>query len=333
MTTYAVGIDVSKDTLDAVLIDSDAARTKHYLVANTAAGIAALLARIDKPAAHLAVGIEPTGVYSDKACRLLTEAGAAVHIITPFQSKQYRDICLHASKTDAQDAALLADYVLRHRDRLHRYVPADDAYEELDRLTRYRADLVEDRTRLKNQLGAERCADRPSAYVVEHIEQRLREIASRLADVERAIKSLIASRVDMRARVAHLLRIPGVGLVTTIIFLSATKGHVELRSARQWAAYAGLTAREKQSGKNNAPARLQRRGNNRLRSALYMAAMSAIRCDDGFAAKLEALKGKGICYKSAIVHIMNLLLRAMVGVCAHDADFDATYFPSLKIPA
>jgi transposase len=58
------------------------------------------------------------------------------------------------AKNDASDAALLLDYLLRHRDQLRAWQPDTPATRELQLLTEARRDAVNQRTRLSNQLTA-----------------------------------------------------------------------------------------------------------------------------------------------------------------------------------
>ena len=116
-TTTAVGIDVSKDTLDACLLSPDGtSRAKAF--PNAPAGFAALLAWADghaDGAAHF--GMEATGGYEDALATALHAAGRVVSVINPTRVKYAGIVRGRGNKTDKADARLIAAYTAPVTDR------------------------------------------------------------------------------------------------------------------------------------------------------------------------------------------------------------------------
>jgi hypothetical protein len=75
--------------------------------------------------------------------------------LPPARLAAYRESFSNSgAKDDPTDAALLLDYLLRHRDQLRPWQPDTPATRELQLLSESRRDAVDQRTRLSNQLTA-----------------------------------------------------------------------------------------------------------------------------------------------------------------------------------
>ena len=95
-------------------------------------------------------------------------------------------------------------------------------------------------------------------------------------------------------------------------------------TARQWVAQAGLDVREETSGSSLARRpRLSKRGNKRLREALFYPALTAARCCPAARAFVERLVAGGKTRLQAIVALMRKLLHGLHAMWRHDEDFNA----------
>ena len=112
--TTAVGIDVSKDTLDCCLLSPDgSSRQKGF--ANAPAGFAALVAWADRHAGGhpLHFGMEATGPYSEAPAEFLHAAGRLVSVVNPTRIRHAGLMRGRGNKTDRADAKLIAGYTAR----------------------------------------------------------------------------------------------------------------------------------------------------------------------------------------------------------------------------
>ena len=103
-------------------------------------------------------------------------------------------------------------------------------------------------------------------------------------------------------------------------------------TARQWVAQAGLDVREETSGSSLARRpRLSKRGNKRLREALFYPALTATRCCPAAAAPcslpgagfVDRLVAHGKTRLQAIVALMRKLLHGLHAMWRNNEDFDA----------
>ena len=104
-----LGIDVSKDNLDVVLMSNG--RQVHKIFANNAVGHKYLhnwLAAQRSGQVHAC--LEATGQYGEAVAEYLYQIGYQVSVVNPARIKRYGESKLHRNKTDKADAALIAEF-------------------------------------------------------------------------------------------------------------------------------------------------------------------------------------------------------------------------------
>jgi transposase len=188
---FYVGLDWAAEVHAVCVVDGVGRVVSAFPVPHSAEGIADLIARLARlgEPARLPVGIErPNGRLVD----LLLEAGHPVVPVSPNAIKTWRDgEVLSGAKSDAGDAAVIAEY-LRLRARRLRVVPGYSAETQaLRTVVRTRDDLVDLRVGATNQLAALLDAHWPGAKVI-------------FADIESPIGLAFLTRYPTAAAAAHL---------------------------------------------------------------------------------------------------------------------------------
>src|SRR5947207_2627277 len=162
-----------------------------FTIEHSAEGIAALIRRLARygDPAGMPVGIErPNG----RLAGLLLEAGYPVVPVSPNAIKTWREgEVLSGAKSDAGDAAVIAEYLRLRRHRLKTAAPYSDETLALRTVVHSRGDLVEMRVAATNQLSALLDAHWPGAKAV-------------FADVESPISLEFLTRYPTPAAAAHL---------------------------------------------------------------------------------------------------------------------------------
>jgi transposase len=181
-TTRAVtaGVDWAKDNHAVCVLDSDGEPVDRVTVAHSRAGLARLVAVLDRHGVD-AIGIERgDGPVIDA----LLAAGRTVYVIPPSQVKALRQRYGSAgNKDDRFDAYVLADTVRTDQRRLTPLLLDGDATITLRKLCRARKDLVAHRVAVTNQLRA-------------HLQTCLPGVVDLFADLDSAVSLRFVTRFD-----------------------------------------------------------------------------------------------------------------------------------------
>jgi transposase len=152
---FYVGVDWAAETHAVCVLDGAGTITAEFTIAHTAEGFAELLTRLgrlDPDRGEVPVGIErPDGRLVDA----LLQAGHPVVPVSPNAIKTWRDgEVLSGAKSDAGDAAVIAEYLRLRAHRLRPATPYTAQTKALRTVVRTRDDIVEMRTTATNQLSA-----------------------------------------------------------------------------------------------------------------------------------------------------------------------------------
>ena len=296
LTQSFIGIDISQAFLD--LFDETTAT--HTRIANGDADISKLVHGLNGRA--VTIIFEATGSYDRKLALALENASIAYVRVNPARARDFARASGYLAKTDAIDARMLA--AMGRAVTLKTAEPRDPMRTKLAALHKRRDQLVEDRADDKKRL-LQTSETEARASINRHVAWLKTEIAK----IEKAITVLIASCPELLDAKALLETAPGVGKVTAVALLAGMPelGH---RSAKAIAALAGLAPLNNDSGTMRGR-RTIKGGRNRVRRALYMAALSAIRACPRFRAKYEEIAKRSGSAKLAIIAIARKLLIAL----------------------
>jgi len=289
-----VGVDIAADTFTASWLAPGGTPSTPRTYDQTPTGHTALQKRLQatavSPPATL-VALEATGNYWVALAVALHEAGYHVAVLNPRQAHHFAKAQLRRAKTDALDARDLAQFAAALRPAP--WVPPPAVYHEVRQRLVARDGLLAMRTQVRNQ----RHALLQWPVVIAAVRQHLDEL---IADLDRRIASLdgeIAAALEASAwaeSLACLTSAPGIGLVTAAWLLVGTLNFALCAGPDALTAYAGLAPVPRESGRRirGRPA-IGHDGNARLRTALYMATLSAARYNPAIKTFYDRLRTAG----------------------------------------
>lgn len=288
-----IGIDVAKGWLDV----ADNGEARPWRVDNDAAGIAALVATLVARAPRLIV-LEPTGGLETPVTAALLEAGLAVAVVNPAQVRHFAQASGQRAKTDLLDARVLARFGERMRPPA-RAVP-DETTQELRGILARRRQVVERHTAEVHR--------RPTtaASLLAELEAHLAYLEAQLAALDVALARTIQSSPAWQAKESLLRSIPGIGPVVARTLL-AELPELGTLSRQEAAALVGVAPLNRDSGRTVRP-RCIGGGRGGVRAMLYMAALTATRCDPTLRAHYARLVEHGKPPTVARVACMHKLL-------------------------
>ena len=308
-----VGIDVAKDEL--VIAERPSGRT--WSVRNEPAALAELATALAQ-LTPVRVVLEATGGYERAAVAALHAAAVPVVVANPRQVRHFARSIGRLAKTDALDAAVLAQFA--EAVPLPVRAPLDAATQELDGWVERRRQVVE-------QLAAERLR-RASAHpnvrprVVRHIEWLEEELAA----VEQEIAEHLAESSALAEKAALLDSVPGIGPVTAAMLVAQVPelGRIEPKAL---AALIGVAPLNRDSGKLRGK-RSTWGGRAAVRTALYMPTRTACRHNPVIRAFYQRLINAGKPPLVAVIACMRKLLTICNAIVASQQPWNPDFKPA-----
>lgn len=288
-----IGIDISQEYLDY----AGRGVSLRGQVTNDPAGIAALVDTL-KPLTPSAIVLEATGGLEIPIASALAAAGLPTAVVNPRQVRDFAKATGELAKTDRIDAGILAHFAEAIRPRIQP-VP-DAATQQLRALLVRRQQILEMLVAEENRLSRTHSGVR--ARVQEHIAWLQRE----LDDLNRDLEDQIRHSPVWREQDQLLRSVPGVGpvLATTLLLHVPELGQL---NRKQIAALVGVAPLNQDSGQHHGT-RTVWGGRARVRSVLYMAALSATRYNPVIRTFFQRLIEAGKPFKVGLIACMRKLL-------------------------
>lgn len=309
-----LGIDVAKAKFDVALWRDGKLKFKTFANADVGfAGLRDWLKALGVDQVHAC--LEATGSYGDLLCEWLYDAGHIVSVLNPAQVKDFAKSLLTRNKTDTVDAAVLARFGAALTPPA--WQPPAPEERVLRALLRRLAALEETRQQERNRL------DVAAPEVRASIEHHLDYLDTQITELRRRIQDHIDQNPDLKHKQDLLESIPGIGPVVSQNLLSWSSRIQTFDSARQLAAFAGLTPKRHESGSSvHGKTRLSKIGHADLRKLLYFPAMNAVRHNPLLKAFAERLRQNGKAPKLILAAAMRKLLHIAFGVLKSQQPFN-----------
>lgn len=318
--TSVLGIDIAKDTFQVTWLQAGRAAAGEF--GNHRAGFKQLAAWLKKREAGLVWAcLEATGQYGEDLAEYLHEHGHTVSVVNPLAIKRYAESQLSRNKTDAVDAALIADFCATQQPPV--WSPPAPEIRELRELLHQLDTLQASRQQARNRLTS----GFQSATVLAQLQAQIDFLDQQLEEIQQQIYEHIDGHPELKRQHELLDSIPGIGRLTAARLLAEDLRRFD--EARSAAAYAGLTPMNRTSGTSvRRRPKLSKIGKASLRRALYFPAIAASR-QPVFGALYVRLLAKGKSKMAALGAVMHKLLRIAYGVLKSGQAFNPNYAAQL----
>lgn len=296
-----VGIDVAKAWVDVAVVPNG----PRQRVGTDAPALDGLVRELVALAPTVIV-VEASGGYESALVSACGVAGLPIVVVNPRQVRDFAKALGRLAKTDTIDAEVLALFGERVRPPVR---PLRDPE------TQVLSALLQRRRQLLDMLIAERQrrAQATDARVAQSLDDHLRYLAARLRDVDAELQTALKASPLWQVKAQLLRSVPGIG-PTTALTLLCDLPELGRLSRRQIAALVGVAPLNRDSGTQRGP-RITWGGRATVRTALYMATITAVRCNPVLGAFYQRLRAAGKRPKVAriaTVHKLLTILNAMV---------------------
>ena len=289
-----IGVDIAKDSFEFAVYGDD----RHFNMSNDETGIRQAVEQIQKLSPELLV-LEATGGYEHPLVAALSIAKLPVVVINPRQVRDFAKATGHLAKTDAIDAAVLAQFAAVIKPDLRPIADADMLL--LKEVVSRRQQLVEILVAERNRLGV---AHNPS--VKAGIQAHIDWLKKRLDETDGELRKQIEESPLWRAKDDLLRTVPGVGPMTSAALL-ANLPELGSLNRHQIAALVGVAPFNRDSGRMRGK-RSVWGGRSSVKATLYMAALSATKWNPAIKTFYERLCDSGKPKKVALTACMRKLL-------------------------
>jgi len=303
MTTesFYIGIDVAKATL---AVSTTQKRLGEF--ANSPAGHQAVITCF-KQLAVTCVVLEATGIYGQAVVEALLLAGYAVAVVQPGCVRHFAKSKKILAKTDDIDARVIAQFGEANKPRLIQKKPEGCAH--LRVLVDRRDQIIEMRVSEQNHLEA--CRDRA---IQKDMKANIARFEKQEDTYNKKIAEAIAADEVLTAKRKILENESGIGKQTAAVLL-AHLPELGTVNRQHIAALVGLAPYNQDSGTINGKRAIYG-GRKRLRKALYMAALSAVRWSDSLKETYTNLLKRGKCKKVALIACARKLIVRLNSILA-----------------
>lgn len=318
MSNLILGIDVSKDKLDVMLLLDQ--EMLHGIFDNDENGHSQLMRWLSKKAAEgVHACMEATGMYAFPVAEELYESGHKVSVVNPARISAYSKSQLRRNKTDKLDAEVIADFCRTQNPPL--WTPPGPEFSELQALIRLLDDLQGIKQTENNRLKS----GVRSIAVIDRLKRHIAYLDKEIKDLKAAIKKHVNSYPDLKRQKDWLVSIKGIGELTAHKLLGEIPDFTAFENARQLVAFAGLNPRLRLSGKMKGRSPISKTGNSHLRKALYMPALVAMKHNPIIRDFGERLSDSGKVPMEVVIAAMRKLLHQAFGVVKNQQNFNPNH--------
>ena len=288
-----VGVDTGKTQLDIYIRPLDI----YFVVTNDENGIKTAITKIKKHKVTRVV-IEATGRLEQPFILACAKAKIPFVVANPVRIKRFAGVINQKAKTDKLDAKLIAHYAEMVKPSLSK-LKAEDIRLMSDLLSR-RRQLMGIQTMEKNRLQI------MPKEITSSINPVLTVLKNQLEKIDKKLHKLIENCDDYKIKNDIVQSVPGVGNVVAFNLISEMPelGYITNKEA---SSLVGVAPFNRESGTYKGK-RMIRGGRSQIRTAMYMAMMSAIQCNPVFKATYQRLLAAGKPKKVAIIACIRKLV-------------------------
>jgi transposase len=312
MKTY-IGIDVSKATLDIAWREKT---NKHFKVSNDLNGFKEIIRKCPTNSHFV---MEATGVYYLHLAYFLIKHNFDISVVNPLSIKRFSQMTLSRSKTDKADSFLIADYASSLTPKT--WNAPKPKILEMQQLWTLSDKIITQKQMLKNQIEAFARNPFASKLALLSIKSILKILDKEMLRIEKELDKIVSTFYPREIEIVE--SIPGIGSKTSQALIIVSKGFTEFENGRNLCSFIGLTPRVSQSGTSlNSKGKITKMGQGKIRSLLYMCALTAVRKNAGCKQLYERFVKLGKPKKVALVAVAAKLVRQAVTMIKQDKLFE-----------
>lgn len=305
---FYIGVDVSKHKLDVVL-----SHETHVLeVSNTELGLKELIKQLPNKKQSLIV-LEASGGYEKLMVDYLRSKQFNVAVVNAKRVRDFAKASGKLAKTDRIDAQVIMAF-----GKAFNPIPQALSTPEEE----VRRHYLKRRMQLVKMLATEKqhLEHLPKEFHAS-VQKHIRHLEKQLVEIESSLKEHVMKDPALKQKLEKLEAIKGVGEITAMNVL-LTMPELGQLTAKEVASLSGLAPFNKDSGQTQGKREIWG-GRAAVRSALYMAILTAIRFNPTIKTVYDRLIERGKLKKVAMVACMRKLIIIMNAIIRDNSSFQS----------
>jgi len=329
---FFVGIDVSKEKLDVVIL-SESQRVFNGTLNNTQTDIGKLLRQlytsIKLECSNTLFCLEHTGMYSKPLLKVLHQKRCTIWMESSLRIK--KSLGIQRGKNDQVDAGRIAEYAFRYRDKLTVWQPPAESIQRLKEFLAVRERLVKSKKNLTTALNESRkFMDSQFFKIHKQASQGpINALKKSIQDVEHQIQEVLHSDDSLKRLFSLIKSIDGVGLIIASHFIVTTHAFTLINDARCFATYCGVAPFEHSSGTIKGKTRVSHLANKTIKTLLHMAAIVNIKQKGELAEYYNRKVAEGKHKMSVINAMRNKIVHRIFAVVNRGTPYEKFFVPIL----
>ena len=334
MKRIVIGIDISKEKIDASAIDMQNAllgvqKLDYQSFENRPMGFRRMLVW----ARHLAKGVtldevlfccETTGGYDRCLCDYIYAKGLDIWRESALQIK--RSMGVRKGKDDKADSLMIAEYAMRHMDKAVIYQTPSSTVRELKALLQYRHKLVQEKTEKKvrmSHLADTAAKSKSMSFILRDARKNIKALEKSIKLCEQQILELIKDDEELHSSYRHIVSVNGIGIVNATALIAYSNNFKGITTANRMASYYGIAAFRDTSGSSvDKKAYVKCYSNSLLKAYLTQAAEWTSRENGIYHDYYLRLKEQGKPYVIIINNARNKLIHLVFSLVQNDMDYE-----------
>ncbi len=337
MKKIVIGIDISKEKIDASAIDvQNALQGVRQLGYETFENRPMGFRRMLVWARHLIKGVTleevlfccvTTGGYDRCLCDYIYAKDLDIWRESALQIK--RSMGVRKGKDDKADSLMIAEYALRHMDKAVIYETPSPVIRELKALLQYRHKLVQEKTEKEvrtSHLEDTAAKSKSMSFILRDARKSIKALEKSIKQCEQQILGLIKGDEELARNYAHIVSVSGIGIVNATAIIAYSNNFKGITTANRMASYYGIAAFRDTSGTSvDKKAYVKCYSNSLLKAYLTQAAEWAVRENGIYHDYYLRLKEKGKPYGIIINNVRNKLIHLVFSLVGNDTDYEQNH--------
>lgn len=331
-----IGIDISKLTLDFALC-IDGTIIFYQQISNSKAEVKKLLGKLKRlqkiDLSETIFCMEHTGCYGNRLVEYLLENNLKIWIEPGVQIRNSSG--MQRGKSDQLDCKKIAVYAYTHSHKIQLYQAPRHCIQQLKILSSERSRLikckkqvsvsVQEQALFTNKILMKKTQARTNK-IIKQLEEQIKEI-------DKQVNLIYQDDEKLKRTYEIISSIPGIGLLTSLEIIVTTQEFTKISEAKKYACYSGLAPFDHSSGTSiRGKSRVSHMANKKVKTALHMAALSAIgvkgEIRDYYQRKVQEGKNK----MSVINAVRNKLILRVFACVKQNKIFQTNYNYDLVLP-